>query len=180
MRFMISDRSLMVFVSVFVVMGIFTAIAHAADANLNMVFTTTNAGGEYGNAHVHVVWIKDSSGNFVYTSGSTTTDNKRALWANSRASSLKEWWDSNVANRSADVAARTRELHRMLTRHTTLTGIGREKTAPRCRTALIRSISCVPTLTVGSQTINFRIRSRKVPPPGQLARSQRADITMSL
>ena len=97
----------MVFVSVFVVMGIFTAIAHAADANLNMVFTTTNAGGEYGNAHVHVVWIKDSSGNFVYTSGSTTTDNKRALWANSRASSLKEWWDSNVANRSADVAART-------------------------------------------------------------------------
>lgn len=79
----------------------------AADANLNMIFTTTNAGGSYGDRHVHVVWIKDAGGNFVYTAGSTTTDNKRALWANSRASSLKEWWDSNAANRTADVAART-------------------------------------------------------------------------
>jgi hypothetical protein len=80
----------------------------AAEANLHIQFTTTNAGGSYGDRHVHVVWIKDSSGNFVYTSGSTTTDNKRALWANSRAYSLTEWYNSNpTANRTADIAAKT-------------------------------------------------------------------------
>ncbi|MCI0498449.1 MAG: hypothetical protein L0Y36_02035 [Planctomycetales bacterium] len=94
--------------SLVAVLGIFADTAQAADANLNMVFTTTSAGGSYGNSHVHVVWIKDASGNFVYTAGSTTTDTKRALWANSRAYALSEWYSSNPsANRSADIAART-------------------------------------------------------------------------
>lgn len=90
-----------------ILVGVFDA-AWAADANLNMVFTTTSAGGSYGNKHVHVVWIKDAAGNFVYTAGSTTTDTKRALWANSRAYALTEWYNSNpTANRTADIAART-------------------------------------------------------------------------
>ena len=58
--------------------------AQAADDNLNIVFTTTNAGGSYGNKHVHVVWITDTSGNWVHTVGTNST-NKRALWANARA-----------------------------------------------------------------------------------------------
>jgi hypothetical protein len=89
------------------VMGLLTPMCLAADANLNMAFTTTNAGGSYGNKHVHVVWITDQSGTFVYTSGSTTTDTKRAVWANSRASSLTRWWSANPTNRAADVVART-------------------------------------------------------------------------
>ncbi len=109
MRSIISDKYvLMALITFGTVFGVFAEMAQAADANLNMVFTTTNAGGSYGNSHVHVVWIKDTSGNFVYTSGSTTTDTKRAVWANSRAYALTEWYNSNpTTNRTADIAART-------------------------------------------------------------------------
>ena len=108
MRYLQMSRYITTALLVFILVLIASAdISQAADANLNVQFTTTSAGGSYGNKHVHVVWIKDAAGNFVYTVGSTTTDNKRAVWANSRASSLSEWWNSNAANRSADVAART-------------------------------------------------------------------------
>ena len=102
-----NNKSTVMFV--LLVLSLFTNTnTHAADANLNMTFTTTNAGGSYGNRHVHVVWIKDSSGNFIYTVGATTTDNKRALWANRRAYSLTEWYNSNpTTNRTDDIAART-------------------------------------------------------------------------
>jgi hypothetical protein len=81
-------------------------LVNAADDNLHLTFTTSNAGGEYGNKHYHVVWLEDSDGNFVYTSGSSKTDNKRALWAGGKVSDLHEWWDKNP-NRSADYAATT-------------------------------------------------------------------------
>lgn len=81
------------------------ASAWAADDNLNLVFTTTNAGGPYGNRHVHVVWLTTESGQWVCTVGNDAV-NKRAVWANARASSLATWYKSNPAPKD-DVNART-------------------------------------------------------------------------
>lgn len=77
----------------------------AADDNLNMVFTTTDAGGRYGKAHVHVIWLTNRQGQFITTVGNDDVG-KRALWANRRAYSLSGWWNSNP-QRNADVVART-------------------------------------------------------------------------
>ncbi|MEN6575051.1 MAG: DUF2271 domain-containing protein [Phycisphaerales bacterium] len=81
------------------------APAFAADDNLNIVFTTTNAGGAYGTRHVHVVWLTTESGQWVCTVGNDSV-NKRALWANARASSLATWYKSNPKPKD-DVDART-------------------------------------------------------------------------
>jgi len=77
----------------------------AGDDNLKIAFTTTDAGGRYGNQHVHAVWLTTPSGQWISTVGNIEV-NKRAVWANRRASSLSSWWGGNP-NRSVDVDART-------------------------------------------------------------------------
>ncbi|MHC4111388.1 MAG: hypothetical protein ACYSUY_09945 [Planctomycetota bacterium] len=74
-----------------------------ADDNLNIVFTTTNAGGSYGSSHIHVVWLATTSGSFVSTVG-TNVSNERAVWAYTRRSSFYTWWTSA---RQEDIDART-------------------------------------------------------------------------
>ena len=89
----------------FVFAALSPAGAFAADDNLNIVFTTTDAGGQYGNRHVHVVWLTTESGQWICTVGNDAA-NKRAVWANVRAGSLKTWYGANPAPRD-DVDART-------------------------------------------------------------------------
>ncbi|MHC4478490.1 MAG: hypothetical protein ACYTEL_22870 [Planctomycetota bacterium] len=79
--------------------------AWAVDDNLNIVFTTTDAGGSYGDRHVHVAWVTDTSNNFVYTAG-TNVGIQRTVWANARKYSLATWWSTNP-NGQADIDART-------------------------------------------------------------------------
>ncbi len=79
--------------------------AQAVDNNLRIVFTTTDAGGSYGNRHVHAVWLTTPSGQWVCTVGNIEVD-KRAIWADRRAYSLSSWWGTNP-NRTSDVDART-------------------------------------------------------------------------
>jgi len=74
-----------------------------ADDNLNIVFTTTDAGGEYGSRHIHVVWLATTSGSFVSTVG-TNVGNERAVWAYTRRDSFYTWWTSD---RQEDIDART-------------------------------------------------------------------------
>lgn len=74
-----------------------------ADDNLNMIFTTTDAGGKYDNRHIHVVWLATTSGSFVSTAG-TNVGNERAVWANARKDSFETWWTSA---RQEDIDART-------------------------------------------------------------------------
>ena len=81
------------------------ATASARDDNLNIVFTTTSAGGVYGNRHVHVVWLTTEAGQWVCTVGNDAV-NKRAVWANVRAYSLSTWYKSNPKPKD-DVDART-------------------------------------------------------------------------
>ncbi|MHC4212422.1 MAG: hypothetical protein ACYSWP_03510 [Planctomycetota bacterium] len=82
-----------------------TGTIQAADDNLNIVFTTTDAGGSYGDRHVHVVWVTDTSDNFVYTAG-TNVGIERTVWANARKYSLTTWWGTNPSGQ-ADIDART-------------------------------------------------------------------------
>jgi hypothetical protein len=89
----------------FTFIGLCPAPALAADDNLNIVFTTTSAGGQYGNRHVHVVWLTNESGQWVCTVGNDAV-NKRAVWANARASSLATWYKANPKPKD-DVDART-------------------------------------------------------------------------
>lgn len=77
-------------------------VVQAAD-NLNIVFTTTNPGGEYGDRHIHVVWLANTSGTFVSTAG-TNVGNERTVWANARRESFATWWTSA---RQEDIDART-------------------------------------------------------------------------
>ncbi|MBN2270380.1 MAG: choice-of-anchor D domain-containing protein [Sedimentisphaerales bacterium] len=77
--------------------------AEAADDNLNIIFTTTDAGGQYGNRHIHVVWLANTSGTFVSTAG-TNVSNNRAVWAYTRKDSFQTWWTSA---RQEDIDART-------------------------------------------------------------------------
>jgi hypothetical protein len=79
--------------------------AWAGDDNLEITFTTTDAGGEYGSRHVHAVWLTTPSGAWVSTVGNIEV-NKQAVWANRRAYSLSSWWGGNP-NRSVDVDTRT-------------------------------------------------------------------------
>ncbi|NLH44065.1 MAG: DUF2271 domain-containing protein [Planctomycetes bacterium] len=102
MRQLVRTLSLLLFVSAGFLCP---AAALAADDNLNMVFTTTNAGGVYGTRHVHVVWLTTESGQWVCTVGNDAA-NKRALWANARAYSLSTWYKSNPKPKD-DVDART-------------------------------------------------------------------------
>lgn len=77
----------------------------ASEDNLRIVFTTTDAGGKYGDRYVHAVWLTTPSGQWVCTVGNIEV-NKRAVWANRRAYSLASWWNTNP-DRDADVNART-------------------------------------------------------------------------
>jgi hypothetical protein len=79
--------------------------AYAVDDNLDIVFTTTDAGGSYGNKHIHVAWITDTSDNFVYTVG-TNVGTERAVWAYARKYALTTWWGTNPEGQ-ADIDART-------------------------------------------------------------------------
>lgn len=87
------------------IVGLTGAVAQAVDNNLRVVFTPTDAGGEYGNRYVHAVWLTTPSGQWVCTVGNIEV-NKRAVWADRRAYSLSSWWATNP-DRSADVDART-------------------------------------------------------------------------
>jgi len=74
-----------------------------ADDNLNMIFTTADAGGKYDNRHIHVVWLATTSGSFVSTAG-TNVGNQRTVWANARKDSFETWW---TPARQEDIDART-------------------------------------------------------------------------
>ncbi len=86
-------------------LGIACGTVQALDDNLNIVFKTTDAGGSYGDKHVHVVWVTDTSNNFVYTAG-TNVGIERTVWANARKYSLSTWWGTNPSGQ-ADIDART-------------------------------------------------------------------------
>ena len=102
MRQLARTLSLLLFISLG---SLCPGAALAADDNLNMVFTTTSAGGVYGTRHVHVIWLTTESGQWVCTVGNDAV-NKRAVWANARAYSLSTWYKSNPKPKD-DVDART-------------------------------------------------------------------------
>ena len=84
-------------------------LAIAVDAELNIKFTTLqpDPSGEYGNEHIHVVWLADTSDNFISTVG-TNVGIQRTVWAGKRKGSFKTWWGlGNESDRQSDIAART-------------------------------------------------------------------------
>jgi len=83
--------------------SVLAGTAEGADDNLNIVFTTTNAGGEYGDRHIHVVWLATTDAGFVSTAG-TNVGNQRTVWANARKTSFDTWW---TPARQEDIDART-------------------------------------------------------------------------
>jgi hypothetical protein len=105
--------------AVFVIAAFLTGFAgtvQAGDANLHVQFTTTNCGGTYAPGHVHVVWIKSSTGTFVATVG-TNVGTTRALWGNSQATRLIDWY-SNNPQAGTDVSARTGATQSTFTTYT--------------------------------------------------------------
>ena len=86
-------------------------LAIAADDNLRIRFTTTDPHGHYGNKHIHVVWLADTSGandSLICTVGTNVGNNLRAVWAGERKDKFLTWWDEDTRNdRNADIDART-------------------------------------------------------------------------
>ena len=69
----------------------------AAQEELRLTFTTTEAGGKYKPKHVHAVWIQDDGGAFVRTV---------ALWGDKRAHNLANWFNA-TDDGDADIDGRT-------------------------------------------------------------------------
>lgn len=99
----ILPNSILYLILMALICSVVAGTAAGADDNLNILFTTTNAGGEYGNRYIHVVWLATTGGSFVSTAG-TNVGNQRAVWANARKDSFYTWWTSA---RQADIDART-------------------------------------------------------------------------
>ncbi len=79
--------------------------ALAADDTLTLTFTTTTAAGRYSPRNVHTVYLVDAANKFITTVGNGTAA-KRALWGNSRAHDIQQWYTANP-KAQADIDART-------------------------------------------------------------------------
>jgi hypothetical protein len=77
----------------------------AADDTLTLTFTTTAAGGHYSPRNVHAMYLTDVADKFVTTVGNGTGA-KRALWGNSRAHDIQQWFAANPKPQP-DIDART-------------------------------------------------------------------------